>query len=68
MTMYLPGALLCSINYNNTTHIQGPRILSIAYMNLIDTVYVQNYLSTKLSKRTISKSKGKSVKKSCNFL
>ena len=54
MTMYLPGAILCSdVLYHSSMRkvhlVKG----HVVYVYWIDTVYVQNNLPTEFSKRTI---------------
>ena len=54
MTMYLPGAILCS---NELNHSSVPKVHlvkgHVAYVYWVDTVYVQNNLPTEFSTRTI---------------
>ena len=50
--MYLPGAIVCRMNYNRSSvrkeHLAKGHVV---YVYWIDTVYVQNNLPTELSKR-----------------
>ena len=58
MTMHLPGAILCSIYFYHSAmrkvHLVNGHVV---YVNWIDTVYVQNNLSTEFNKMTIMKRK-----------
>ena len=54
MTMYLPGAILCSNVYNHSPMRKVHLVdCHVVYVYWIDTVYVQNNLPTEFSKETI---------------
>ena len=50
MTMYLPGAILCSNVLMHKVHLVNGYVV---YVYWIDTLHVQNNLPTELSKRSI---------------
>ena len=55
MTMYLPGAILCTAMYYNHSSMHKVHLVNghVVYVYWLDTVYVQNNLTTEFSKRTI---------------